>query len=55
VFADEDLARRQYMLRSMKLIMGSSFVRQKMAAGKGMPPEIRALLKKIGLIENSGP
>jgi anaerobic magnesium-protoporphyrin IX monomethyl ester cyclase len=54
VFADEDLARRQYMLRSMKLIMGSSFVRQKMAAGKGMPPEIRALLKKIGLIENSG-
>lgn len=53
VFADEDLARRQYMLRSMKLIMGSSFVRQKMAAGKGMPPEIRALLKKIGLIESA--
>jgi len=51
VFADEDQARRQYMLRSMKLIMGSSFVRRKMAAGKGMPPEIRALLEKIGLVE----
>jgi anaerobic magnesium-protoporphyrin IX monomethyl ester cyclase len=53
VFADENLERRQYMLRSMKLIMGSSFVLKKMAAGKGMPPEIRALLKKIGLIEES--
>ena len=34
----------------MKLIMGSSFVRKKMASGKGMPPEIRALLKKIGIV-----
>jgi hypothetical protein len=38
------------MLRAMKLIMGSSFVRKKMASGKGMPPEIRALLKKIGIV-----
>jgi hypothetical protein len=30
--------------------MGSSFVRKKMASGKGMPPEIRALLKKIGIV-----
>jgi hypothetical protein len=30
--------------------MGSSFVRKKMASGKGMPPEIRALLKKIGVV-----
>ncbi len=51
VFTDENLERRQYMLRAMKLIMGSSFVRKKMAAGKGMPPEIRTLLKKIGLFE----
>ena len=55
VFADENLERRQYMLRAMKLIMGSSFVRKKMASGKGMPPEIRALLKKIGLIEGAAP
>ena len=38
------------MLRSMKLIMASSFVRKKMAKGKGMPPEIRALLKRIGVV-----
>ena len=38
------------MLRAMKLIMGSSFVRKKMVAGKGMPPEIRELLKKIGIV-----
>jgi anaerobic magnesium-protoporphyrin IX monomethyl ester cyclase len=50
VFSDRDPARREYMLRSMKLIMGSSFVRKKMASGKGMPPEIRALLKRIGIV-----
>jgi anaerobic magnesium-protoporphyrin IX monomethyl ester cyclase len=50
VFTDKDTHRRDYMLRAMKLIMGSSFVRKKMSAGKGMPPEIRALLKKIGIV-----
>jgi anaerobic magnesium-protoporphyrin IX monomethyl ester cyclase len=50
VFTDKDSARRDYMLRAMKLIMGSSFVRKKMMSGKGMPPEIRALLKKIGVV-----
>jgi anaerobic magnesium-protoporphyrin IX monomethyl ester cyclase len=50
VFADKNTERRDYMLRAMKLIMGSSFVREKMASGKGMPPEIRALLKKIGIV-----
>jgi len=50
VFSDTNPARREYMLRSMKLIMASSFVRKKMASGKGMPPEIRALLKKIGIV-----
>jgi len=50
VFADKDPHRRDYMLRSMKLIMASSFVRKKMAAGKGMPPEIRSLLKRIGMV-----
>ena len=50
VFNDKNRARRDYMLRSMKLIMGSSFVRKKMMAGKGMPPEIRALLKRIGIV-----
>lgn len=50
VFSDKNSARREYMLRSMKLIMASSFVRKKMASGKGMPPEIRALLKKIGVV-----
>jgi hypothetical protein len=50
VFTDKNLARRDYMLRAMKLIMGSSFVRKKMASGKGMPPEIRALLRKIGIV-----
>jgi hypothetical protein len=50
VFTDKDSARRDYMLRAMKLIMGSSFVRKKMMSGKGMPPEVRALLKKIGLV-----
>ncbi len=50
VFTDQNIERRNYMLRAMKLIMGSSFVRKKMAAGKGMPPEIRELLKKIGIV-----
>jgi anaerobic magnesium-protoporphyrin IX monomethyl ester cyclase len=50
VFTDKNKERRDYMLRAMKLIMGSSFVRKKMARGKGMPPEIRALLKKIGIV-----
>jgi anaerobic magnesium-protoporphyrin IX monomethyl ester cyclase len=50
VFTDKNAERRDYMLRAMKLIMGSSFVRKKMASGKGMPPEIRALLKKIGIV-----
>jgi anaerobic magnesium-protoporphyrin IX monomethyl ester cyclase len=50
VFSDRDSARREYMLRSMKLIMASSFVRKKMMTGKGMPPEIRALLKRIGIV-----
>jgi len=50
VFADRNSARRDYMLRAMKLIMGSSFVRKKMASGKGMPPEVRALLKRIGVV-----
>ena len=53
VFTDRDAKRRDYMLRSMKLIMGSSFVRKKMASGKGMPPEIRDLLKKLGVIEEA--
>jgi anaerobic magnesium-protoporphyrin IX monomethyl ester cyclase len=50
VFTDRNKERRDYMLRAMKLIMGSSFVRKKMASGKGMPPEIRELLKKIGIV-----
>jgi len=50
VFTDRNIERRDYMLRAMKLIMGSSFVRKKMASGKGMPLEIRALLKKIGIV-----
>jgi anaerobic magnesium-protoporphyrin IX monomethyl ester cyclase len=50
VFTDKNSERREYMLRAMKLIMASSFVRKKMAKGKGMPPEIRALLKKIGIV-----
>jgi anaerobic magnesium-protoporphyrin IX monomethyl ester cyclase len=50
VFTDPDPERKKYMLRAMKLIMGSSFVLKKMAAGKGMPPEIRDLLKKIGIV-----
>ena len=50
VFTDKNSERREYMLRAMKLIMGSSFVRKKMASGKGMPPEIRALLKRIGIV-----
>jgi anaerobic magnesium-protoporphyrin IX monomethyl ester cyclase len=50
VFTDRNPERRDYMLRAMKLIMGSSFVRKKMASGKGMPPEVRALLKKIGIV-----
>jgi anaerobic magnesium-protoporphyrin IX monomethyl ester cyclase len=50
VFTDTNSARRDYMLRAMKLIMGSSFVRKKMMSGKGMPPEIRALLKRIGIV-----
>jgi anaerobic magnesium-protoporphyrin IX monomethyl ester cyclase len=50
VFTDRNPERRDYMLRAMKLIMGSSFVRKKMASGKGMPPEIRALLKRIGIV-----
>jgi len=54
VFADKDTHRRDYMLRSMKLIMASSFVRRKMASGKGMPPEIRALLRKIGIVGVEG-
>jgi anaerobic magnesium-protoporphyrin IX monomethyl ester cyclase len=50
VFNDKNAERRDYMLRAMKLIMGSSFVRKKMMAGKGMPPEIRALLNRIGIV-----
>jgi anaerobic magnesium-protoporphyrin IX monomethyl ester cyclase len=50
VFTDTNRERREYMLRAMKLIMSSSFVRKKMASGKGMPPEIRALLKRIGIV-----
>jgi anaerobic magnesium-protoporphyrin IX monomethyl ester cyclase len=50
VFTDPDREHRDYMLRAMKLIMGSSFVRKKMAQGKGMPPEIRSLLKRIGIV-----
>jgi anaerobic magnesium-protoporphyrin IX monomethyl ester cyclase len=50
VFTDRNSERREYMLRAMKLIMASSFVRKKMAKGKGMPPEIRSLLKKIGVV-----
>ncbi len=50
VFTDRNSERRDYMVRAMKLIMGSSFVRKKMASGKGMPLEIRALLKKIGIV-----
>ena len=53
--SDTDKARRDYMLRSMKLIMGSSFVRTKMASGKGMPPEIRAFLKKVGMVGDRPP
>ncbi|MBI5508163.1 MAG: cobalamin B12-binding domain-containing protein [Deltaproteobacteria bacterium] len=47
---DRNAARRDYLFRSMKLIMGSSFVRKKMTSGKGMPPEIRALLKKLSVV-----
>lgn len=50
VFTDKNSERRDYMLRAMKLIMGSSFVRKKMMSGKGMPPEVRDLLKRIGVV-----
>lgn len=42
--------RRDYLLRSMKLIMGSSFVREKMGPG-AMPPEIRDLVRSLGRAE----
>lgn len=38
--------RRDYLLRSMKLIMGSSFVRKKMA-GRLMPEDVRKMLKSL--------
>jgi len=48
---EKNAARRAYMQRSMRLIMGSSFIRTKMGQGKGMPPKVRELLKKIGVFE----
>ncbi|MCK5690457.1 radical SAM protein, partial [Myxococcota bacterium] len=48
---DKNPERKDYLLRSMKLIMGSSFVRKKMMGGKGMPPEMRELLKKLGVVK----
>jgi len=39
-------ARRDYILRSMKLIMGSSFIRKKMLSG--ISHDMRALMAKLG-------
>lgn len=40
--------RRTYLLRSMRLIMGSSFVRKKMAGfAKGMPHDLKDVLRDI--------
>jgi len=36
--SDTNAARRDYLFRSMKLIMGSSFVRKKMAEARGCRP-----------------
>ena len=43
----KDEFKRQYLLSSMKLIMSSSFIVEKIGSLGTMPPEVKALIKKI--------
>jgi len=44
---EPDPFRRHYLVEAARLIMGSSFIRKKMATGAGMPKEIRKMIQKL--------
>lgn len=43
----EDTFKRDYLIRSMKLMMSSSFIKDKLGAIGAIPPQVQALLKKV--------
>lgn len=44
---EPDPFRRHYLVEAARLIMGSSFIRTKMATGAGMPKEIRSMIERL--------
>jgi anaerobic magnesium-protoporphyrin IX monomethyl ester cyclase len=44
---EPDPFRRHYLVEAAKLIMGSSFIRKKMATGAGMPKEVRRMIERL--------
>jgi len=43
----QDIFKRDYLLRSMKLIMSSSFIVDKLGAIGAIPPQVQALIRKL--------
>lgn len=47
ILAMQDTFKRDYLIRSMKLMMSSSFIKDKLGAIGAIPPQVQALLKKV--------
>ena len=47
IVAMQDLFKRDYLIRSMKLMMASSFIKDKLGSLGVIPPQVQELLKKV--------
>lgn len=47
IVAMQDAFKRDYLIRSMKLMMSSSFIREKLGNLGVIPPQVQALLRKV--------
>lgn len=47
IIAMQDAFKRDYLIRSMKLMMSSSFIKDKLGAIGSIPPAVQSLLKKV--------
>ncbi len=51
IISMQDAFKKDYLLRSMKLMMSSSFIRDKLGAMGAVPPKVQSLLKKVEAVQ----
>ncbi len=54
ILSMQDIFRRDYLVRSMKLMMSSSFIKDKLGNLGVIPPQVQSLLKTVGEAPVSG-